>query len=175
MENDHGPYLKDYSALKKGLIIGGSVAAGLGLLLTIVGFLDFFIGFQDMTMPTMPYLLFIGIPMFVAGVGCLTFGLRGSISRFVASQEAPVAKDVTNYMLDGTRGEAERTAEAISQGLAARKGEESVICPKCGSKNKKEDKFCDRCGAPLRKPCPKCGALNDSDAEFCSQCGQKLD
>jgi hypothetical protein len=175
MENNNGPYLKDYSALKKGLIIGGGIVGGLGLIFVIVGFLNSMISIQNMEMPTLPYLFFIGAPMVVIGLGGLGFGLRGSIHRFVASQEAPVAKDVTNYMLDGTRGETEKTAEAISQGLAEGKGEESVVCPKCGKKNKKEDKFCDRCGALLRRSCPKGGALNDSEAGFCSQCGQKLD
>ncbi len=173
MQDGKKPCIKDYSGMKKGLVIGGSVVGGLGLLLIILGLANFFGGFESGGIPNLFFLFFIGGPMLVVGFGCLSYGLVGPVSRYVASQNAPVAKDVTNYMLDGTREETAKTVEAISQDLQKGK-EEGVVCPKCGSKNKKGDKFCDRCGAPLGKTCPKCGAINDGDAEFCAQCGQKI-
>ena len=52
------------------------------------------------------------------------------------------------------------------------------ICPKCGSENVADAKFCSQCGTALQKPkikqCKKCGAENLPDAKFCKDCGAQL-
>lgn len=43
-------------------------------------------------------------------------------------------------------------------------------CPKCGTDNSLDNRFCKKCGQLLRINCPKCGKLIDSDSIFCSDC-----
>lgn len=50
-------------------------------------------------------------------------------------------------------------------------------CPECGSKIRKDAKFCEKCGHEFETPenvCDNCGAEVDKDAEFCDSCGSKL-
>ena len=57
------------------------------------------------------------------------------------------------------------------------KGDNSMVCNKCGKELKEGAKFCTKCGAAvvLKKICPKCKAENDLDDMFCFECGTKLD
>ncbi|MEE9612114.1 MAG: adenylate/guanylate cyclase domain-containing protein [Desulfatiglandales bacterium] len=48
-------------------------------------------------------------------------------------------------------------------------------CPKCQFDNKKEAKFCKKCGTKLELTCPSCGHSYEEDSLFCEQCGQRLD
>ncbi|MBF0558857.1 MAG: zinc ribbon domain-containing protein [Nitrospirae bacterium] len=68
------------------------------------------------------------------------------------------------------------------ESLKARHGADAVICQRCGSPNKADDKFCSGCGSPLatdvasdRKNCPACGAHSKEGAKFCMRCGGKLE
>ena len=46
-----------------------------------------------------------------------------------------------------------------------------VLCPKCGTINDPEAKYCASCGELLRMgTCPNCGSEVDSDADFCEFC-----
>jgi class 3 adenylate cyclase/tetratricopeptide (TPR) repeat protein len=47
-------------------------------------------------------------------------------------------------------------------------------CGKCGSDNRKDRKFCAKCGGALQRPCPKCGATNEPGDDFCGDCGGAL-
>ncbi len=69
-----------------------------------------------------------------------------------------------------------------------------ILCPVCGSPNKKESRFCRKCGTQLRAPesqsrpaaqpyqpiqnsqtiCPCCGTPQDPRQQICSRCGQPL-
>ena len=91
----------------------------------------------------------------------------GEMNKYVADEQKPVAKDVANYMIDGTREQIVQTVKEI-------KGESYPICPTCGTKNEPNAQFCDNCGTPLSKICSQCGEQNDSDANFCRKCGKKL-
>jgi class 3 adenylate cyclase/tetratricopeptide (TPR) repeat protein/ribosomal protein L40E len=44
-------------------------------------------------------------------------------------------------------------------------------CPKCGSENRNEAKFCGKCRSKLSRICPQCKAENPPDNTFCDQCG----
>ncbi len=66
-------------------------------------------------------------------------------------------------------------AEAMkqSQGATTQRG---VNCPKCGTANSAEAKFCNVCGTKLEAqgqsvPCVKCNAPLQPGAKFCSECG----
>lgn len=65
------------------------------------------------------------------------------------------------------------------------KGPQEVFCPKCGTTNSVDAKFCASCGTelqpvPVQKAtstsvhCPKCGAENGNSARFCQNCGVSL-
>jgi len=48
---------------------------------------------------------------------------------------------------------------------------EGVPCPKCGTINDPEAKYCESCGSLLHTgTCPNCGSEIDSDADFCEYC-----
>ncbi len=52
----------------------------------------------------------------------------------------------------------------------------TIVCPKCGTANPAEAKFCNSCGTKLTGTvkCPKCGTENPAGAKFCSNCGAEL-
>jgi len=47
-------------------------------------------------------------------------------------------------------------------------------CPKCQFDNRKEVKFCEKCGIKIELDCPNCGAQIPLDRQFCGECGQML-
>jgi len=53
----------------------------------------------------------------------------------------------------------------------------TVACPKCGTANPADAKFCNNCGAKLGGTikCPKCATENAVGAKFCSNCGTELE
>src|SRR5262249_15356729 len=55
-------------------------------------------------------------------------------------------------------------------------GGAGMICPKCGTNNPDNARFCIECGQPLSLPitCPVCGAVNPAGARFCNQRGSPL-
>ncbi|MEC0228323.1 double zinc ribbon domain-containing protein [Paenibacillus alba] len=56
---------------------------------------------------------------------------------------------------------------------------ELQTCFRCQYVADKDDKYCIRCGAPLKNKCTKeksllhkgCSKVNKADAKFCSDCG----
>lgn len=48
-------------------------------------------------------------------------------------------------------------------------------CGACGHLNRVEARFCDACGAPLRRSCRSCGQELRPGARFCDGCGAALD
>ena len=53
----------------------------------------------------------------------------------------------------------------------------SVTCPRCGTSNPQDVRFCKRCGeglAALFEKCPKCGSENAPDTVFCGRCGTNI-
>jgi RNA polymerase subunit RPABC4/transcription elongation factor Spt4 len=105
-------------------------------------------------------------------------GFMGAVSRYVAGESAPVAKDTFNYMADGTKDGVKKVATAVGEGLAAGGIGKPVQlrCHKCNELNDAESKFCKQCGTSLlkSKACPACNELNDPDAKFCDNCGRAL-
>lgn len=156
--------MKDYSKTKKTFRTLGFIILPIGLVLSIIGFIDFFMSFNSMTQPKLFFCLFIGLPFTSIGIIFLILGFMKELNSFAASQSAPVHKDVINYMLDGTREEVNKTINASKK----------IICPECKAENDKDALFCSTCGHKLKNTCPKCNAENDADAKFCKNCGEEL-
>lgn len=154
-------YLKTNEKTIKKIRIVGFVLASIGLICLIVGMANFFNGNTGLF-----FLNFIGTPIFGVGLMLICFSYMRKISELTASQTAPVTKDVTNYMLDGTRDEVVKTIKAAS--------DKKIICPNCHSENDINARFCSSCGKPLIKKCPHCDELNDLDAKYCKNCGKEL-
>ncbi|MCG8693043.1 MAG: zinc-ribbon domain-containing protein, partial [Minwuiales bacterium] len=47
-------------------------------------------------------------------------------------------------------------------------------CPKCGTENSDERRFCAECGDPLLTECPQCSFENQASANFCGGCGRPI-
>ena len=156
--------MKDYSKTKKTFRTLGFIILPIGFVLSIIGFIDFFMSFNSMTQPKLFFCLFIDLPLTSIGIIFLILGFMKELNSFAASQSAPVHKDVINYMLDGTREEVNKTINASKK----------IICPECKAENDKDALFCSTCGHKLKNTCPKCKAENDADAKFCKNCGEEL-
>ena len=76
----------------------------------------------------------------------------------------------------GTAGQFGRAFSEIGQNVSTNQYQETVNCPKCGSLNKKSDKFCSNCGEKIitEITCPNCGSTIPSSSKFCSECGQPI-
>src|SRR5208283_3542064 len=48
-------------------------------------------------------------------------------------------------------------------------------CSDCKADNPDGLKFCNECGAALKRTCAKCGFENSAAAKFCGQCAAKLE
>jgi len=155
----------------------GPAIAGIGLLLTIVGFVSIFSSFGNFGGPPRYFwCAFVGLPLLSVGVMISKFAYLGTIMRYMAGEAAPVGKDVTNYMVAGTKDSIRDVATAVGEGFAATGvagTAQRVRCHKCNADNDVSANFCDNCGASLAKSkkCEKCGELNDPDARFCDTCG----
>lgn len=171
-------------------IIGPLVlVAGIGL--TVVGIGGFFLGAIGV-MEEPPsnaegipsvfkvfFLAFLGIPMTFVGIVLTKFAYLGAVARYVASEAAPVGKDVTNYVIDGTKDAVGGLAQSVGAGIAAgmagnQSSTETVDCPSCGAACDSGARFCSDCGTaiPGEVRCERCGAMNEPDAKFCNQCGR---
>lgn len=151
----------------------GPAIAGVGLVFLIVGLVNFFSAFGGMEPPRLFWCFFVGGPLLAAGTGITKFAYIGAVARYVANETAPVGKDLTNYMVDGTKGSIRDVATALGEGFAAARTAHSVDCQQCGAGNDTSANFCRNCGSPLAqtKQCSKCGDSNDAGARFCDNCG----
>lgn len=166
-------YLEDQKKKRHGLRIAGWIILGIGIFFDILGLTSFFSAFSGGGLPDRFFFLWIGFPLNFVGAVLLMFGYMGAVARYTASEQAPVQRDATNYILNGTREETTKTMSAVAQSLKTQdtKGQ---VCPKCGTQNEVGALYCDNCGAVLSKKCPSCGEVNDADAKHCRHCGKEL-
>jgi ribosomal protein L40E len=157
----------------------GPAIAGLGVLLIAVGMISFFSAMGGGGLPEYFWCAFLGMPVLFVGVVISKFAYIGTVTRYMAGEVAPVGKDVTNYMVTGTKDSIREVATAVGEGFAAA-GASSVShrlrCHKCNADNDVDASFCNACGTPLAKPevCGKCGERNHPDARFCDHCGTSI-
>lgn len=151
---------------KRILKIVGPIVAAAGLILAVVGFVSFFSSFGDDGMPSLFWCAFVGMPVFVIGLGITFTAFRREIATYHKNESAPVI----NEFAEDIKPAVQSVASAVRETAAA----QDAICPDCGEKNDADAKFCKNCGAALRKVCPDCGEQNDADAKFCKSCGKSL-
>jgi RNA polymerase subunit RPABC4/transcription elongation factor Spt4 len=160
----------------------GPIILGIGILLMIVGGVDFFRAYGGSEPPRLFWCFFVAIPLLFVGGVLSQFGYAGKVARYMAQEMAPVGKDTFNYMADGTKDGIQTVAAAVGKGLAeggvalGGKTATKVRCPKCNALAEEGAKFCPQCGGAMTKdkPCPNCKHLNDADAKFCDHCGQTI-
>lgn len=151
---------------KKTLKIIGFLTLIPGIILTILGFVSFFIAFGSNEMPTFFFLSFIGLPLCGVGSTCLTFGYRKEVTTYIKNEGVPVVKELYN--------DVKPEFEDMVNTFKGKKTDE-IICPKCGNSNEPTSKFCNECGTPLTRTCPICNSIISNDSKFCPNCGSKLD
>lgn len=103
---------------QKFLRIGGAVILALGGVLELVGFGGFFASVVSHSGLRAQFVCqSIGLSlMWLGGVMCL-FGFLGAITRYVAAEQAPVAKDALNYLAEGTQEAVHTVARSAAQGV----------------------------------------------------------
>lgn len=157
------PGLPDQQGWRSFFRVGGGVALGLGVLLTGVAVLDFFSGFgrfgtpENIGSPSFGpsnfWMAFVGMPLIALGSWMLKAGYLGAATRYVSGEVTPPLRDALGQL-------------GVGGG--------QVVCASCGGRSAADAKFCDDCGAALRRTCSSCGADNAPDAKFCDECGTAL-
>ena len=150
---------------KRILKIVGPIVAAAGLILAVVGFVSFFSSFGGDGMPSLFWCAFVGMPVFVIGLGITFTAFRREIATYHKNESAPVINEFAEDIKPAVQSVGSPVRETAAQ---------DAICPNCGEKNDADAKFCKNCGAALRKVCPDCGEQNDADAKFCKSCGKSL-
>ena len=163
MTNERDKYEKNHRKKKIILRTVGIVLVLGGLAAAIYGFVDMGLAFNEFRVPKF-WLFFIGFPAIAIGGFLLTASFQRAINRFVKNENAPVFNEMGQQIAPGL--------SSISEAL--HKGAEKNVCISCGALVDRDAKFCDNCGAPMKKICPKCGTDNSATAKFCDNCGAPL-
>lgn len=144
-------------------ILGSSILS-IGIILTIIAFINFFITFNSGEgIPKLFFLAFIGMPLIAIGGILISFGYRKEITTYIKNESIPVANDALNELKPGISS----ASEALSK-------KRTITCPVCKAINDIDATYCKKCGTKLKKICPTCGYENDLDSEYCAKCGIKL-
>lgn len=122
----------------------------IGLLSTIGGvifliqainkFADLFEGNEQ---PGFIFEFAIAMPLLLIGIACLMITFIGPMSRFVANEGLPVAKDSANYMIKGTKDAIVDVVNEIKDTSSKKE------CPVCRTLNDLDQNYCGKCGAKL--------------------------
>jgi hypothetical protein len=116
MQNLESP---KHRGVRKFLRTAGPLTLAAGGLLTLAGLGSFFLAmFTHSGPPVLFVCAFAGMPLMFLGIVMCMFGFMGSLARFVATEQAPVAKDTINYMAEGTQDAVRTVARAAAQGVA---------------------------------------------------------
>jgi hypothetical protein len=153
------PGLPDQHGWRDFFRVGGWIALGLGVILTGIAVIGFFSAFGSIGAPA-PFgpppnfwMAFLGVPLIAVGSAMLKAGYIGPAVRYVSGEVTPPLRDALGQL-------------GIGAGQLA--------CAACGGRNAADAKFCDDCGAALRRTCPACNGDNAPDAKFCDDCGAAL-
>lgn len=155
--NQASPIDPQGESVKRVLRLVGPVILGIGVILMIVGGVDFFSAFGTGSPPSRFWCFFLAIPSLWLGAVLSMGGFMGRMLRYQVSQVVPVQKDYVHYMARETAPDVETAAEAMGAGLA-----------RGFSRGQGHS-------APSLAHCPACHAQNESSAHFCNQCGAAIE
>lgn len=105
---------------------GGLSLVAVGLLLTIVGALSFFMAFGGSEFPRFFWCVFVGMPLLFIGTVMCMLGYIGAVQRYFFGESAPVAKDAVNYMGTNTQPGVRAVASAVAAGVLDAQSERSA-------------------------------------------------
>jgi hypothetical protein len=125
------PQLRDQSAVRMGLRIGGALVAVTGLILIIVAIASFFSAANSTSLspPRHFWMFFVGGPLLVVGLGMLGAGFLGATTRYAAGEVMPTVRESLDYVGVGAHHPA--------------------TCPFCGHPNPPGSGICGQCGKPV--------------------------
>ena len=126
---------------KRILKIVGPIVAAAGLILAVVGFVSFFSSFGGDGMPSLFWCAFVGMPVFVIGLGITFTAFRREIATYQKNESAPVINEFAEDCGEKNDADAKFCKNC---GAALRK-----VCPDCGEQNDADAKFCKSCGKSL--------------------------
>lgn len=107
------------------LRVAGPVLMAVGLIFLIIGMVSFFSAFGGHGSPRLFWCCFVALPLlFVGGVMCM-FGFMGSVARYSAAEQVPVATDVASDLAEGTQGAVKTMARAAAEGFKEGLGEKN--------------------------------------------------
>lgn len=155
----------NHENVKLTLKIVGGVCLSVGIICSVIGFINFFSTIATGEFPKLFFMLFIGFPLIGVGASLLGFAFRREIMTYTKNESVPVINQMG--------GEITPAVKDIASAIKTT-GNENTTCPECGSINDKDDKFCKNCGRKLHNTCPGCGAEVASDCKYCPQCGCKI-
>jgi hypothetical protein len=116
MQNLESP---KHSGVRKFLRTAGPLILAVGVLLLIVGVGSFFVAMFTRSGPPVLFVCaFVGMPLLFIGTVMCMFGFMGALARYIATEQAPVAKDTINYMAEGTQDAVRHVARAAAQGVS---------------------------------------------------------
>ncbi|MGN0797194.1 MAG: zinc ribbon domain-containing protein [Christensenellales bacterium] len=164
MIEDKDEKMQKHLKTKKKLKTIGPIVLAVGVILAIIGMVDFFVSMSSSGRPTLFFMAFLGMPTAVAGGVITMYGYQREMGTYIKNESVPVFNEA-----------GEEIAPAIqSIAKAAKEGSEEKLTCECGELNDVGSKFCKKCGKPLFKTCPYCGQEVDVDSEFCNHCGRKI-
>ena len=134
-----------HEKVKKNLKLIGFICLGLGAVLTITAFVEFFQSVGSSGFPRLFFLAFIGLPLIGIGAMLLSLGYR---VRAVASAVAEAKEESTNFIVCKDCGE-----KNPADGKFCKNCGKALyrVCPHCGKEIPEEGSFCNYCGEKIEK------------------------
>jgi len=112
-----------HDSVRTFLRIAGPVVAVTGLIFTGVGIGSFFAAFGSFEPPRYFWCAFVGIPLFGLGMIMSKLGYLGAISRYIAGETTPVARDAINDLGEGIGPGVKAVSKAVKEGIMEGRGE----------------------------------------------------
>ncbi len=153
----------------------GPLVMGLGIVMAVVGILNFFSSLRSLEPPTYLWCTMVGLPLLGIGASLAKFGRDETILRDLAEVVSPEARASLVMKSNAASPDVDSVQHGQStvmcgDGLA---DSQTNLCGRCLAANPVAAKFCNQCGASLRsQTCSGCGASITPTARFCMGCGK---